>query len=288
MLSRASLSLIHPRLLASLILIDPVIQVAGATGTSKEHNYAVANASTFRRDLWSSREEAMASFMKSSFYKSWDSRVLERWAQYGLRAVPTAIYPRSVEEAAGKTPVTLTTTKHQEVWTFLRPNFRGQDIEGKPILNRTTHPDIPIGHETSPFYRPEPESVFKSLPFLRPSILYIFGGLSNMSTPEARNLKMAKTGVGVGGSGGAQEGRVRQVLFEDAGHLIPMEFVRRTAYAAVDWIEQEMKLWRTNEEDWRRQWGAKKKIEKMRVSKEWKDKVGGEPVRGKASAPHKL
>jgi pimeloyl-ACP methyl ester carboxylesterase len=82
----ANLALLHPRLFETLILIDPVIQGK----VSLLGNVSPAAASAKRRDRWPSREEALESFKKSKFYQTWDSRVLDRWVQYGLRdeAVP--------------------------------------------------------------------------------------------------------------------------------------------------------------------------------------------------------
>src|SRR5689334_1275801 len=151
----ANLALLHPRLFESLILIDPVIH----SKVSLVGNVSPAFASAKRRELWPSREAAMTSFKKSKFYQTWDSRVLDRWVQYGLRDVPTKLFP----DAKGA-EVTLTTTKHQDVMTFLRPNFaeRPGDKEpssadftlSNPKLNRRTHPDLsPSDEIQSPFYR---------------------------------------------------------------------------------------------------------------------------------------
>ncbi|KAJ6267258.1 hypothetical protein PSV08DRAFT_380858 [Bipolaris maydis] len=100
-----SLALLQPRLvLETLILIDPIIH---------RHVFAAgyctpALASAPRRDEW----------------PKWDERVLQRWLQYGLRNLPTAVYPRHIQvagteahvthEDASADTVTLTTTKHQE------------------------------------------------------------------------------------------------------------------------------------------------------------------------------
>lgn len=64
------MALNHPRLLRSLILLDPVIQ---------EPNGSIppAIASTPRRDFWPTREAAVARFKGSKFYQAWDSRVLD-------------------------------------------------------------------------------------------------------------------------------------------------------------------------------------------------------------------
>jgi hypothetical protein len=49
--------------------------------------------STYRPDLWPSRKAAEAAFRKNKFFQSWDSRVLDKYIQFGLREVPTALYP---------------------------------------------------------------------------------------------------------------------------------------------------------------------------------------------------
>ena len=266
----------HPRLLSSLVLIDPVIEIPSA----RPRNTAAAlltQLSTFRRDYWPSREEAAASFRSSNFYKSWDDRVLNRWLDIGLRDTPTALYPETHEDAKSR-PVTLLTPKHQEVFTFLRPNFDGMDSEGRLVLNRSSHPDLDLeSGETYPFYRPEAPSIFKRLPFLRPSVLYVHAGKSDLSAPELREQRMSTTGVGVGGSGGAAHGRVQEILFEGAGHLMPMEIASELAAAVADWLTQEMERWTEQDKEFRAKWSRKSKLEKQTVSEEWKRRIGGDP-----------
>lgn len=262
----ANLALLHPRLFESLILIDPVIQAR----VSLNGNVSPAAASARRRERWPSRAEALKSFKKSKFYQAWDSRVLDRWVQYGLREVPTSLFPDA------KAPeVTLTTTKHQEVMTFLRPNFahRPGDTElssaefttSNPKLNRRTHADItPDVNIQSPFYRGESTIVFNQLPAIRPSVFYIFGSESFLTDDAIIEEKLAKTGSGVGGSGGRAEGRVAQVMVQDAGHLIPMEKVEESAEHIGGWIKKEMaRYWdwecRT-EEEWAGKQGMERRV----------------------------
>lgn len=88
---------------------------------------------------------------------------------------------------------------------------------------------------------------------------------------------MECTGAGVGGSGGAKEGRVKEVVFEDGGHLMPMEVVGATADASADWIAKEMERWAKEEEQWTREWEAKSKEDKTMVTEEWKRRMGGDP-----------
>lgn len=272
-----NLAYLHPRLLTSLVLIDPVIQNASAAAPDKSR-LSHTQASTFRRDDWPSRVEAASSVKKSKFYQSWDPRVLDLWIKYGLRSLPTAIYPDRSEN--DDDPVTLTTTKHQEVFTFLRPNFDGLDANGKLIVNRRTHPDLDLrAGDTYPFYRPEPPAVFNDLPRLRPSALYIFGGQSDLSTPDLRKQKVERTGTGVGGSGGAEADRVKEVVLEDVGHLVPMEAVARCAAAAGTWLASDLKRWRSEEADFKREWEAKERKAKCTISEEWKKNIGGDPRR---------
>ncbi|KAK8240541.1 Alpha/beta hydrolase family-domain-containing protein [Phyllosticta capitalensis] len=301
-----NLSLMHPRLFETLVLVDPVIQ----RHTALDGNFLPAAASARRRDIWPSRAAAAASYRKHPFYQTWDPRVLDRWIQYGLRDLPTAIYP-SVEAAAARSPktsspspapsstsnddagppVTLTTTKHQEVLTFLRPNFDPHAVpaasaaqymdDPSPIIvasrdhnrNRHTHPDVDLsnatlatcvkGREVPPlFYRAESPLTFAQLPHLRPTVLYVFGDKSDLSTPELRADKMAVTGTGVGGSGGAATGAVQEVVFEGVGHLVPMETATRTADEAAKWVGKEMANWREREEAERRVWEGVKEQDK--------------------------
>lgn len=273
-----SLALIHQRLFETLILIDPVIRRFNPA------NYALAKSSAFRRDCWPSRAAAAEAFKKNKFYQTWDPRVLDCWIKHGLRDLPTLLYPSSSSTPSTpiSTPtppksqgVTLTTTKHQEVFTFFRPNFPPLPSEpvsnpsshmtstAQPCFNRYTHPDItPTANLQSPFYRPEPIITFHQLPNLRPSVLYIFGSLSNLSAPESREDKLAMTGAGVGGSGGTKEGRVKEVVIEDAGHLIPMEKVGETAENVTQWVGGEIERWRGLEKLREQEWEGKEGVQR--------------------------
>ena len=283
----AYLGLLHPRLMETLILVDPVVQRL----VSLSGNLSPAHASANRRDKWSSREDASKAMMRSKFYQAWDPRVFQRWIQYGLRDLPTRLHPESsytpnsmpttisTEPTLALTApqpkeVTLTTTKHQEVMTFLRPNypFRRGDKESSsaeycfanPNINRRTHPDLVASIlPQSPFYRGESMMVFQQLPHLRPSVLYIFGELSFLTEdPAVIEDKIANTGTGAGGSGGMKEGRVDQVTVQGTGHLIPMEKVEESAQHMATWIGKEMNRWRANEKISEEEWGLLQGIER--------------------------
>lgn len=281
----------HPRLLTTLVLMDPVFQRRYASKEElmlnkiKPTALSTSNLSTYRRDIWPSREDAAEGFKKSKFYQQWDPRVLDRYIKYGLRDLPTAIYPLDKPTPDGKTPVTLATTKHQEVFSYTRPNYN-DPREGKPV-NRTTHPDLDNDVTGGyPFYRPEPTMTFARLPHLRPSVLYLLGGESELSAPSLRKEKMDFTGTGYGGSGGAAEDRVRTLCYEGVGHLFPLEIVDKCADAAAEWVGSEMQLWREQEAVLNAEWSKKSKIEKLTVDEEWKRNIGP-PLGGRRAPPSK-
>lgn len=256
------LSLMHPRLFHTLVLLDPVIQTANA-------GIAPAVASTNRRDIWDSRSAAASKFRQSKFYQAWDPRVLDLWIQHGLRDLPTELYPSdgpAAAAAAGR--VTLTTTKHQELFTFLRPTYpRGP---GFAIPDRGPLPD---GQSPDyPFYRPEPLHAFSRLPELRPSVLYVFGETSDLSTPERRRAKMERTGAGVGGSGGAAAGRVKEVVL-DCGHLVAMERVPQCADAIAEFLGGEMARWREEQERFVEGRRVRDRREVIMVDEVWKREI---------------
>ena len=238
----------------------------------------IAQLSAFRRDYWPSREDAIAFFKKSKFYQAWDRRVLDRWLESCLRETPTTLYPERSNKASAAKGITLLTPKHQEVFTFVRYIPDDVDATGKASIDGSRPSDLEAESEyTHPFYRPEPPSTFKKLLFLRPSVLYIFGGKSDLSTPELRKQKMALTGNGVGGSGGVQSGLVKEAVFHEVGHLIPMEAVDECASAAVKWLKPEIDRWVKEEEIFNKDWSQKSKREKQILSEEQKQRLGGDP-----------
>ena len=260
----------HPRLLSTLILLDPVIQLISVAGPPNQR-MNIAHASTFRRDIWPSRQAAETSFRKSSFYQKWDDRVFERWMKFGLRDLPTKLYGDSPARNTQDHPVTLTTTKHQEVWTYVRPSLRAKEAKGRPI-------DLdPAIFQSKLFYRPEPARTLHNLPFVRPSVLYVLGGDSDMSVPEFRKQKQELTGSGIGGSGGSREGRVKEVLLEGVGHLIPMEAVVQCADASAEWLGQEMRRWHHEEKAWRKERDERKPAHDIMVNDEWIMNMGRAP-----------
>ena len=212
-------------------------------------------------------------------YSTWDPRVLDLYIKYAIRPLPTAIFPSPEDPKQ----VTLTTPIHQEVFTFLRPNYYFDPATDDPsTLNRKEYPDLDWKiPNTKPIHRPESPYIFRHLEELRPSVLYVLGGQSDILDPSTREERTNKTGTGVGGSGGVALGRVSAVTLSGAGHLFPMTDVDRTAEPAATWLGKELKRWRDDEAEFRMEWDKKTKIEKMTVDDRWKEMVGGDPRKNK-------
>ncbi len=165
--------------------------------------------------------------------------------------------------------MTLTTTKHQELFTFLRPAYRDGD-DATPVDRDTSGADPAAAKY--PFYRAEPLHAYRRLPELRPSVCYVFGETSDMSQPDARKLKMERTGTGLGGSGGTPKGKVKEVVL-DCGHLVAMERVEGCADAIAGFLGPELEGWRREREEFvkgRKAVGAR---ERVMVDERWKREI---------------
>jgi len=270
----AGASLFHPRLFASLILLDPILQARFVERRPGEVDLRPLQFATFRKKTWPSRDAAWAELKKSPFHRSWDPRVLDRWMQYGLREIPSSAHScgdagAGIDTNTDGTPVTLTTTPSQEALTFMRPNFEGYGIDATPI-NLKTHADLdPKWPHIYPFNNASIHAVFERLPSLRPSTLYIFASASTISDASQNAAKLAATGTGVGGSGGVPAGRVKGATLEGVGHLIPFEAATRTADIAGEWIERELEVWKRDEDEFRSTWSRKSEREKREVDDRW-------------------
>ncbi|KAL4936609.1 hypothetical protein BDV06DRAFT_227729 [Aspergillus oleicola] len=232
----ALLSLLHSRLLKSLILIEPVIakDIFDAMGPQ------FIRRSLAMEHSWSSREEAETYFRNK--YKNWDAGVLDKWLQHGLR--DAGLQENPSPSSSSSATVTLKTPTIHEVSPYLRANFNNlQSASGD-----ARKPDI-IGlpHAISPFYRYEPILLWKLIKNIRPSVLYLYGEQSPVSTPRLRKERMERTGRGVSGSGGAQLGKVKEVVFKKTTHHLPFEDVKGVAGQISAWLEAEVRKWKQEE-----------------------------------------
>lgn len=222
--------------------------------------------------MWPSRQDAIERFSSNKFYQAWDPRVLAQWNEYGLRDLPTELYPNEVDQI--DQPVTLKTPVSQEVFSYLRPKYYGNpDIspDKDHLVYGDMHPqDVEQDYD---FYRPEPAEIFRRLPELKPPVLYIFGEDSVLATPELRRKKLETTGTGVGGSGGREEGLVQETVL-DCGHLVPMERVTESAEAAASFAALVLERWETSTREWQSHWLSKPRRERVGIDEAWRAKIG--------------
>ena len=250
---------IHPRLFASVVVIDPIL------GFSIEHiGAALVYGSSRRPDIWRSREEAEKAFTSARPIRAWDPRAIELYLDYGLRDTPTALHPE-----AGK--VTLRTTKSFEAWNYARPWFDTppSDTLNLPQNSRAKHPDA-NNHilDTRSFYRPEANYVWDMLPHINPSTLWVFPEGGPMSNPKDMNDKVSRTGTGSRGSGGERAGRVGKVIIRGGSHLVPFEKPDMCAKEISGWLATDLRAWEGRKK-FERDNRDVKSIDKLALSDEW-------------------
>lgn len=212
-----------------------------------EESFGGPNPAIFasrRRDLWPTPEKAKESLTKS--LQKWDPRARERYITYGLRSVPTALYnPASGDPKVGPQAVTLTTTKHQESWSFTTPNLEPESLDRLLLPDWHSQKERPYL-----FSRPECWSAMRNLPYLRPSVKWIFGGKSFLSPTDAQEVKMRTTGTGVGGSGGVRTGAVEKAVLPEGEHFLCFEQVGWCAGIAGEWVAKWFNGWLADEKFW--------------------------------------
>ncbi|KAJ5647099.1 hypothetical protein N7490_003471 [Penicillium lividum] len=249
-----NLSIIHPRLLSTLILLEPVIV---------EESFGGPNPAIFssrRRDLWPTPEKAKESLTKS--LQRWDPRARERYITHGLRSVPTAVYDPA-DPKVGPQAVTLTTTKHQESWSFTTPNLEPESLDRLLLPDWHSEKERPYL-----FSRPECWSAMRNLPYLRPSVKWVFGGKSYLSSPDAQEAKMRATGTGVGGSGGVRAGAVEKAVLPDGEHFLCFQQVGWCASVAGEWVEKWFNGWLADEKFWAEYRSRNSDEDMLRMSEE--------------------
>lgn len=253
-----NLALLHPRLLTSVVTIEPILNK-----TPGEMNFMSVLPLTLKVDKWPSKDIAMASITKSPFYASWDQRVLGLFRKHGLRAL---------SKIGDDGPVTLVTTKDQEVFSFARAAYPSSTLSlDSFVLSRVTHPDMgPNRSPTHPFYRPEATVIYQQLPFLRPSCLFIYGDRSHMngSKPQGRKDKLSITGTAVGGSGGAEAGLVQDVVLKGS-HFVPFESPEAITALLMDWFDREVGSWAKREAEESLAWHQIPYDQRSLVDSEW-------------------
>ncbi|KAL9080226.1 MAG: hypothetical protein Q9157_000948 [Trypethelium eluteriae] len=256
----------HPRLLTSVILIDPIVLPAPSKGG---RNLLPAYAVIHKRDKWPSRKAAESYHCRNKFFQSWDPRVLSLFLEFGIRKAPSPTSPTNT--SSDSESVILTTSKYQEALGHVRAAYppRNQPFTGTPPP-RKTHPDVFRDRRLEvPFYRPEPFLAFTQIPYLLPTVLYVTPASSPVTTPDARAACISTIGTGLGGNGGVKEGAVKEVALPNSGHFVPFEKPTAVAEVVASWLDERLAVWRKDEEEERRAWAEVKAEDKRKVDEDW-------------------
>jgi len=98
----------HPKpLFKSFIFAEPMCFPPDPYGLPDKFTIFLTTGAEKRRDIFSSREEALAWLQSRAGFKVWDSRVLRAFVDHGMRDLPSLDYP-------DKEGVTLKCTRAQE------------------------------------------------------------------------------------------------------------------------------------------------------------------------------
>lgn len=237
---RAALSVAHPTLFTSLILIDPIF----APSPTKGMGLMLAKGVLRKRVEWPTRDAAEKTFKKA--FATWDTRVLERWNKHALYT------PEEKQHLPG--PLTkLVTSRFSELLGFMSPAF---------IYNPETDSDeIPwakdvlLGH--------------KIVELIPRNTLYICGALSFSAGPEIREDWLARTGTGPYMGRRVAERRVETAVIPRAGHFAPLEDPEACAEAVVAWLMTELHVWDEGEKKMRLNWRNLRPGEKEERAEMW-------------------
>lgn len=233
----------------------------------------LAGLSTFRRDIWPTREAAAEKFKSNKFYQAWDPRVLEKWLQHGLRDLPTEQYPELPKDSdPSNPPVTLSTTVAQEVYLYQGALYPDKRLLQDDDLLQDIDPEHRDGR---PFGRPECQELHRRLPEVKPSVLFVFGSQSIASPPEYQRDKIGRTGTGIGGSGGAAKGKVQGVAL-DCGHLVGMEDPKGCADACSSFMSAELEQWEIRERNFDDRLKGLNRQERVGINELWKQHVNAD------------
>ncbi|TAQ87958.1 hypothetical protein B7494_g3710 [Chlorociboria aeruginascens] len=275
LIDSAYLSILHPRLLTSLILIEPAI----SQGWPAKVLFPQFCSIVKRREVFPSMDAASSYIATAKCYSTWDPRTIARLQQYGF--VP--VYPK----CPNKKEVRMSTPKAVEAASFFRSNVRqvGRDgLENITEEDRLEVPDIdPDAYWMAPIYRPETDLMWKLLPTLRPWVMYIVGESTVYAVPNAVNERTARTGTGIGGSGGPKSGGSICKFIDGGGHSMPMDgHVGIVAKEIGVWIGKEKARWEEKILKKEKEWQEKSVEARQRIEEGLKTVAETYPEKKKA------
>jgi hypothetical protein len=220
---------------------------------------------SLRLDRWTSLDDAKAHFLSNKFYKSWDPRALDKYLEVGLRPLPTALYPEDGQDGA----VTLTTTKAQEAWSYVRSTFTPRPSDDRlDEQERKITAELTAEQAKYVFHRPESGAALRLLPTLQPAVKWIFGTRSYINRPAECAEKIRRTGQDARGSGG-----VTSAFIKGGGHLVALEMIAETADAVALHIAEQLVEYSKDKSFWTSHESEKSDASGMGLSSRWKETV---------------
>lgn len=122
----AFLSILHPHLLHSIILIEPAIYPV----LKRDEALAVTKAMSRRRQQWSSKAAAEAAIRDNPFYNQWHPLAVQRLIENTFISPDEAPVLRKIIPTQGSGQVVSTTPRDMELALILRPNYKPSKQEG--------------------------------------------------------------------------------------------------------------------------------------------------------------
>ncbi|KAL2829350.1 hypothetical protein BJY01DRAFT_227968 [Aspergillus pseudoustus] len=187
----------------------------------------------------------------------WDLRCVQRYVQFGLReASPPPLQDAgsgSGATIAGAAAITLTTTKAQEAWTYLRYNHVDDEDDvapknaaGKSRRERDPKARIKPRVKTTSPRRPGPRSPTSFSPISSPPSSTSSAARDKSTSPRAGARSFGRTGIGLGW--GRALRTVQAEVIEKASHMVPLERVTETARLLAGWVEDQVRGFRGERE----------------------------------------
>lgn len=213
-----SLSLMHPSLFTSLVLIEPIIIRNGLEGGIEK----LALAAIKRSWGWKTRGEAEAYFQK--VWKNWDMRVRVRW-------VTSALVSCDVDKVEGGTE--LAWTRLQELDSYM----------DSPELRAVADGVSLEGGKGSVAWTPYPPQIWERVRDDAVHVLFVCGSESAQHGESVRHHWRDFTGTNEKFWSSGFTRKVQVLEMKDLGHLAPFEAPDRCAEAVATRLDVEMKDW---------------------------------------------
>jgi len=217
----ASLSLMHPSLFTSLVLIEPII---GRNGTECGVE-RLALAAIKRRREWKTRAEAENYFLRA--WGSWDPRVRERWNSSALIAC-------DVNKSDGKTE--LAWDRLQELTSYMDTSELRYSADEKSGFEANSR-------KRSAVWTPYPPQIWERLTDLAVHTFFVCAEESGQASTASKGYWRESAGTNEKFWMRGFERRVELLEMKGVGHLMPMEAPGRCAEAVGSWISEEIKVW---------------------------------------------